>query len=67
MRPAEDEIVLPKGSSSVFGSTNIGYLLRNMVRLSKESGARFSQHVRTLRQVVAPRRIQNGVVLCLGE
>jgi len=28
--PAEDEIVLPKGSSSVFVSTNIDYLLRNL-------------------------------------
>jgi nicotinamidase-related amidase len=28
--PAEDEIVLPKTSSSVFNSTNIDYLLRNM-------------------------------------
>lgn len=30
VRPAEDEIVLAKTSSSVFGSTNIAYLLRNM-------------------------------------
>jgi ureidoacrylate peracid hydrolase len=28
--PAEDEIVLPKSSSSVFISTNIDYLLRNL-------------------------------------
>jgi nicotinamidase-related amidase len=28
--PAEDEIVLPKTSSSVFNSTNIHYLLRNL-------------------------------------
>jgi nicotinamidase-related amidase len=28
--PAEDEIVLPKTSSSVFNSTNIDYLLRNL-------------------------------------
>ena len=28
--PAGDEIVLPKGSSSVFVSTNIDYLLRNL-------------------------------------
>jgi len=30
MAPAGDEIVLPKGSSSVFISTHIDYLLRNM-------------------------------------
>jgi len=30
MAPAEDEIVLPKTSSSVFNSTNIDYLLRNL-------------------------------------
>jgi nicotinamidase-related amidase len=28
--PAEDELVLPKTSSSVFNSTNIDYLLRNL-------------------------------------
>ena len=28
--PAEDEIVLPKTSSSLFNSTNIDYLLRNL-------------------------------------
>ena len=28
--PADDEIVLPKGSSSVFVSTHIDYLLRNL-------------------------------------
>ena len=28
--PVDDEIVLPKGSSSVFVSTNIDYLLRNL-------------------------------------
>ena len=28
--PAEDEIVLPKSSSSVFNSTNIDYVLRNL-------------------------------------
>lgn len=30
IRPAEDEIVLPKTSSSVFNSTNIDYVLRNL-------------------------------------
>jgi nicotinamidase-related amidase len=30
LAPAEDEIILPKGSSSVFVSTNIDYLLRNL-------------------------------------
>jgi ureidoacrylate peracid hydrolase len=30
IKPAEDEIVLPKTSSSVFISTNIDYLLRNL-------------------------------------
>lgn len=30
LRPGEDEIVLPKSSSSVFVSTNIDYLLRNL-------------------------------------
>jgi nicotinamidase-related amidase len=30
LAPADDEIVLPKGSSSVFLSTNIDYLLRNL-------------------------------------
>eukprot|EP00965_Chrysotila_dentata_P017197 570490-Pleurochrysis_carterae.AAC.3 len=30
LRPAEDEIVIPKGSSSPFISTNIAYLLRNL-------------------------------------
>jgi len=30
IQPLPDEIVLPKGSSSVFNSTNIDYLLRNM-------------------------------------
>ena len=28
--PADDEIVLPKTSSSLFNSTNIDYLLRNL-------------------------------------
>lgn len=30
LRPGDDEIVLPKSSSSVFVSTNIDYLLRNL-------------------------------------
>jgi nicotinamidase-related amidase len=30
LAPGDDEIVLPKGSSSVFVSTNIDYLLRNL-------------------------------------
>lgn len=30
LAPAEDEIVLPKGSSSVFVSTHIDYILRNL-------------------------------------
>jgi nicotinamidase-related amidase len=30
LQPADDEIVLPKGSSSVFVSTHIDYLLRNL-------------------------------------
>jgi nicotinamidase-related amidase len=30
IQPLPDEIVLPKTSSSVFGSTAIAYLLRNM-------------------------------------
>ncbi len=30
IQPLPDEIILPKGSSSVFNSTNIEYLLRNM-------------------------------------
>src|SRR6185295_3074396 len=28
--PAEDEIVIPKTSSSIFNSTNIDYVLRNL-------------------------------------
>ena len=30
LRPGEDEIILPKSSSSVFISTNIDYILRNL-------------------------------------
>ncbi len=30
IRPSEDEIVLPKSASSVFNSTNIEYVLRNL-------------------------------------
>jgi nicotinamidase-related amidase len=30
IRPGEDEIVLPKTSSSLFNSTNLDYLLRNI-------------------------------------
>ncbi len=30
LAPGDDEIVLPKGSSSVFVSTHIDYLLRNL-------------------------------------